>query len=304
MLQKLGIEEGEAITHPWVNKALEKAQMRVEARNYDIRKHLLKFDDVMNDQRKVIYAQRAELMTDKDISEEINDMRHEVVNDVIFGNVPENTPSEFWDYKGINEQLAANFGADISLPSGENLTRDNAVDLILEKIKEKIKKKEEIYPSQMLKHMERAVLLRLIDQYWKEHLLNLDRLRQGINLRAYGQRDPLNEYKQEAFALFEMMSATIRKEAVRILSLFELPTAAREDDLDAVLLDNSRHEGVEDEDEALPSPLEASRDAQRPCDNDSESCRVSSSPFETSRNAPCPCGSEKKYKHCCGKIEE
>jgi preprotein translocase subunit SecA len=280
----LGIEEGEAITHPWVNKALEKAQMRVEARNYDIRKHLLKFDDVMNDQRKVIYGQRSELMTEnKDFSGEIDDMRFEVVNNMIFGAVPENTPSEFWDYILINEELAAYFGADVSLSGEENLTRNNAVDFVLEKIKEKAQNKEKLYPPQMLRQMERAVLLRLIDQYWKEHLLNLDKLRQGINLRAYGQRDPLNEYKQEAFALFEMMSQTIRKETVRILSLFELPPAIQEeDDISAALLDERR------ETTKIFEPVEG---------NDGYS------PFEVSRNAPCPCGSGEKYKHCCGKME-
>ncbi|MDR0632164.1 MAG: preprotein translocase subunit SecA [Holosporaceae bacterium] len=277
MLQKLGIEEGEAITHPWVNKALEKAQMRVEARNYDIRKHLLKFDDVMNDQRKVIYGQRSDLITDsKNFSEEIDDMRLEVANDIIFGNVPENTPSEFWDYKLLNEELASCFGSGISLSSKENLTRDNAVDLVFEGIKEKTRNKEKLFHPEMMRYMERTVLLRLIDQYWKEHLLNLDKLRQGINLRAYGQRDPLNEYKQEAFMLFEMMAKTIRKETVKILSLFELPKAVQEEDISAALLDDQPKTIEVHPNEVEPSP-------------------------DISRNSPCPCGSGEKYKHCCGK---
>jgi preprotein translocase subunit SecA len=281
MLQKLGIEDGEAITHPWVNKALEKAQMRVEARNYDIRKHLLKFDDVMNDQRKVIYGQRSDLMAEtKDFSEEIDDMRFEVANDIVFGNIPENTPAEFWDYKLINEELAANFGSDIFLSNGEGLTRDNAVDLVFEKIKEKTKAKEKLYHPEIMRYMERTVLLRLIDQYWKEHLLNLDKLRQGINLRAYGQRDPLNEYKQEAFMLFEAMSATIRKETVRILSLFELPHALP----------------TEESDSTFPNEGEMKKVSADEGKN--------SSPFEASRNSACPCGSGEKYKHCCGKIKQ
>ncbi|MDR2723837.1 MAG: preprotein translocase subunit SecA [Holosporaceae bacterium] len=279
MLQKLGIEEGEAITHPWVNKALEKAQMRVEARNYDIRKHLLKFDDVMNDQRKVIYKQRSDLMDEtKDFSEEIDDMRLDVVNNIIFGNVPENIPPEFWDYKALNNELAANFGPDISLENIENLTRDNAVDLIFEKIKERTRNRENLYPSEMMHYMERTVLLRFIDQYWKEHLLNLDKLRQGINLRAYGQRDPLNEYKQEAFMLFEAMSSIIRKETVRTLSLFDLPRVAPKE---SSIIPPEQHEIEE---------ITATENED-------------SSPSGISRNSTCPCGSGEKYKHCCGKIE-
>jgi preprotein translocase subunit SecA len=231
----------------------------------------------MNDQRKVIYGQRSDLIADnKDFSEEINDMRLEVANDIIFGNVPENTPSEFWDYKLLNEELAAHFGSDISLSNEENLTRDNAVDLVFEKIKEKTRSKEKLYHPEMTRYMERAVLLRLIDQYWKEHLLNLDKLRQGINLRAYGQRDPLNEYKQEAFMLFEMMAKTIRKETVKILSLFELPKAVQEEDVSAALLGDQ------------PKTIEVDLNEAQP-------------PLEISRNSPCPCGSGEKYKHCCGK---
>ncbi|MDR2681547.1 MAG: preprotein translocase subunit SecA [Holosporaceae bacterium] len=236
MLQKIGIEEGEAIIHPWVNKALEKAQKRVEARNYDIRKHLLKFDDVMNDQRKVIYSQRYELMSeDADFSEDINEMRREVIEKIIYSFVPDNTPYEFWDHQAIDEKLTEFFGSDISIRRERNLSRDNAIDLVYEQIAEKMQRKEELYTPHMMRYMERSVLLRMIDQYWKEHLLNLDRVRQGINLRAYAQRDPLNEYKQEAFSLFEMMSNTIREETVKTLSLFELAGIKKDNELDELL---------------------------------------------------------------------
>ena len=295
-LKKLGIEEGEAITHPWINKALEKAQMRVEARNYDIRKHLLKFDDVMNDQRKVIYAQRRELMADdKDFSEDIDDMREEAVTDVIYSNVAENTPSEYWDYQLINDQLSAIFGSDICLDKKENLSRDEAVDIVLGKVREQAQSKEKVYSSEVMRYMERTVLLRLIDQYWKEHLLNLDRLRQGINLRAYGQRDPLNEYKQEAFALFESMSKTIRRETVHALSMFDFsqPDQVREllsedddDDWDDDDLEDDEGNSVE-EDSSKKSAEKSEVDV-----------------FAVPRNALCPCGSGKKYKYCHGKIEK
>jgi preprotein translocase subunit SecA len=290
MLQKLGIEEGEAITHALVNKAIEKAQKKVEAHNYDIRKHLLKFDDVMNDQRKVIYAQRSDLMQDnKDFSEEIDEMRHEVTSSIIYNNVPEGTPFEFWDHKLLNEEISSCFGSDIVLPSDDSFTRNDAVEFIFEKAIEKSRKKEQEYNSGMMRFMERIVLLRLIDQYWKEHLLNLDKLRQGINLRAYGQRDPLNEYKQEAFLLFEIMSDTIRKEAVKVLSLFELPKSGQEDDIDAALL-SGQHE-IEELSNSFDAGSFRDFSVKKPLSD------------KISRNSPCPCGSGEKYKHCCGRIE-
>ena len=304
-LQKLGIEEGEAIVHPWINKALEKAQMRVEARNYDIRKHLLKFDDVMNDQRKVIYSQRHELMADdKDFSEEIDDMREEAVTDVIYSNVAENTPSEFWDYRLINDQLSEIFGSDVTLDKKENLSRDEAADILLEKAREQAKIKEKTYTSEIMRYMERTIVLRLIDQYWKEHLLNLDRLRQGINLRAYGQRDPLNEYKQEAFALFENMSKTIRREAVRALAMFSFATSEQKND--DFSLDDGEDYNSDFEDERIKKVDFAefgSSDDQELNEKSSESV-LSKDIFEVSRNALCPCGSGKKYKNCHGKVEK
>lgn len=331
MLRKLGIEEGEAITHPWVSKALEKAQMRVEARNYDIRKHLLKFDDVMNDQRKVIYAQRHELMEDeRDFSTELNDMREEVVTDIIYDNVAEDTPSEFWDYQLINEQLHSIFGNLVSLEKKDNLSRDEAVDILLDIVLQQAREKEEKNPKEMQRYMERTVLLRLIDQYWKEHLLNLDRLRQGINLRAYGQRDPLNEYKQEAFALFENMSKTIRCEAIKILSNFEFnrPSSMNmltpEDDFGLDLdYDEDGYDDDQDEydsddqfedngSEIIDAEIKPQPRISTTIDVNSATSALGSSSIggtsfpideNVSRNSPCPCGSGKKYKHCCGKIE-
>ncbi|MBE6447008.1 MAG: preprotein translocase subunit SecA [Alphaproteobacteria bacterium] len=284
-LEKLGIEEGEAIIHPWVNKALEKAQMRVEARNYDIRKHLLKFDDVMNDQRKVVYEQRCDLMDDKkDFSEDIDDMREEIVTDAVYNNVPEGTPSEFWEYSAINGDLHSVFGAMINLEKQDNLSRDEAVDLVLEKVKQLACEKERKYSPDIMRYMERTVLLRLIDQHWKAHLLNLDRLRQGINLRAYGQRDPLNEYKQEAFSLFENMSKMIRVETVKILSLFQLSQPNANEIEDSLTEDNGE----------THAELKVVSSKSKDSDNDT---------FSVSRNALCPCGSGEKYKHCCGQVK-
>ncbi|MCR4623396.1 MAG: preprotein translocase subunit SecA [Alphaproteobacteria bacterium] len=307
-LQKLGIEEGEAIVHPWINKALEKAQMRVEARNYDIRKHLLKFDDVMNDQRKVIYAQRHELMADdKDFDEDIDDMREEAVTDVIYSNVAENTPSEFWDYQLINDQLSAIFGSDVVLYKKENLSRDEAVDLLLERVRNQAKKKEETYTAEVMRYMERTILLRLIDQYWKEHLLNLDRLRQGINLRAYGQRDPLNEYKQEAFALFEGMSKTIRRETVRALAMFEFASASQQDDeVSYETYSTDELEDMSDEESNLVNKTDEDTDGEAKGNTNPKTSdkQLNGEVFAVPRNALCPCGSGKKYKYCHGKIEK
>lgn len=300
-LQRLGIQEGEAITHPWVNKALEKAQMRVEARNYDIRKHLLKFDDVMNEQRKVIYEQRHNLMNENiDLSDQMKDMRAEVIHDIIFNNVTEGTPSYYWDYQVINDALKRYFG-EVTLDKDENMSREDAVEIILEKVEANMARKETLYTPDVMRYAERTVLLRLIDQYWKEHLVNLERLRQGINLRAYGQRDPLNEYKREAFLLFERMSAMIREEEVRTVSLFELPQESRNmyneeqledvfDDIDEAVLEPA-DEGVPQGRE-LPEPQE-----------DGDKIPLGENPFAVPRNAPCPCGSGKKYKFCHGRID-
>ena len=306
MLQKLGIEEGEAITHPWVNKALEKAQMRVEGRNYDIRKQLLKYDDVMNEQQKVIYARRYDLMSETtDFSDDVSDMSHEVIANIIYNNVPENTPSDFWNYQVINDNLAVYFGPNIELTKNENMSRDNAVEIISENVAEKMKKKEEMYSSEMMRYMERTVLLRLIDQYWKEHLLNLDRLRQGIYLRAYGQRDPLNEYKQEAFSLFERMSDTIRAETVKTLSLFELSGVSNGEALNELVLgeDSSSSENMDDTvDKTTKETLKKQKNSK---ENDimNGDKNFAGDVFSVSRNAPCPCGSGKRYKDCHGKIE-
>ncbi|MDR3156135.1 MAG: preprotein translocase subunit SecA [Holosporaceae bacterium] len=238
MLQRLGLQEGEAITDPWINRVLEKAQKRVESHNYDIRKHLLKFDDVMNDQRKVIYDQRIALMDeDSDFSTEVEDMRLEVIHSIFNNSIPPNTPSDFWDYTLINEQLGSFFGPEIFVEKADNLSKEDVIVATIAKVSEKMRLKEESFSSETIRNFERTIMLRLIDQYWKEHLLNLDRLRQGINLRAYAQRDPLNEYKQEAFALFEKMVTTIREETTRALCLFDLPRDLPERDIGAMFPD-------------------------------------------------------------------
>lgn len=311
LLVKLGLEHGEAITHPWVNKALEKAQIRVEARNYDIRKHLLKFDDVMNDQRKVIYAQRSDLMDESfDFSEELDDIRVEIATGIIRGCVPEGTPSEFWEYDAINDQLEAVFGANIMLNKNDEMVIDQAIDLIVLAIRTKMAAKEEAYSPEMMRYTERTLMLRFIDNYWKEHLLNLDRLRQGINLRAYAQRDPLNEYKQEAFNLFEIMTGIVRKETVSSLALFELPARNELQELSDYILKNNDDSNYEYQKDGSMQQFmkdnfieaDAFEDMENDENNHGEKAEENDV-FAVPRNAPCPCNSQKKYKHCCGKIE-
>lgn len=290
MLVKLGLEKGEAIIHPWVNKAIEKAQVRVEARNYDIRKHLLKFDDVMNDQRKVIYSQRKELMNEEtDISGDLEDMMRDSATEIGSFHVADNTPSQYWDFKAINDDIVRRFGPDtVRIEQSDNLSRQDLVDTIFSAIKEKIDRKIGNHSHELIMHIERSLLLKLIDQSWKEHLLNLDKLRQGINLRAYGQRDPLNEYKQEAFVLFESMVSHIRNELVKALCLFELPN-----NIEAIdqLLDN-------DSDDSFLNNQDLG------IDDEEISNELKNAFLNSGRNSLCPCGSGKKFKWCHGKIDE
>lgn len=308
MLTKLGFQEGEAITHPWVNRAVEKAQERVEARNCDIRKHLLKYDDVMNDQRKVIYAQRLSLMDpETDIREDLTDMRYEVIDKILNMSIPENVPSEHWDFLTINESIHHFFGADIADFNSEELwTKEGLRQAIIEIVEKRAAEKEEEYPEDVLRNMERSVMLRLIDKHWKEHLLNLDMLRQGINLRAYGQRDPLNEYKQEAFALFDQMVRLIREETIRTLSISEPNSGYSFDEED---VPSSGGFNFDDADpdmltelEKLLEELKAKIPSEKLVDRQAEEVEsIEGVSFDNvPRNAPCPCGSGERFKHCHG----
>ena len=225
MLSKLGLKEGEAIVHPWINKALEKAQQKVEARNYEIRKNLLKFDDVMNDQRSVVYEQRKDLMRIDDVSETVADMRHEVVDAIVDDHIPEKAYPEQWDLDGMHDSCRRLLGLD--LPVGDWATEEGIAD---EEIRDRIAREADVhaaaklgnYGAEVWRIAEKSLLLQILDQNWKDHLLTLDHLRQGIGLRAYGQRDPLNEYKREAFEMFENMLGSLREQVTQLLSHVEL----------------------------------------------------------------------------------
>ena len=311
MLQKLGLEEGEAIVHPWVNKALEKAQQKVEARNFEIRKNLLKFDDVMNDQRKVIFEQRKELMESDDVSEEINDMRAQIIDDMVNRCIPEKAYAEQWDTDGLHEEVLRIFGKN--LPIADWAKEDGIADA---EIRERLidmgnrlaAEKAVNYGPEIMRSIEKSLLLQMLDQVWKEHLLTLDHLRQGIGLRAYAQRDPLNEYKRESFNLFEEMLNSLRERLTQLLAHVELQLSPDEEPR---LFQRSEQEMTEtredpafqrsgspqgDETETLATPIRSRQASAEQDQNDPSTWG------KVARNAPCPCASGKKYKHCHGQV--
>jgi preprotein translocase subunit SecA len=305
MLQKLGLKDGEAIVHPWINKALEKAQEKVEARNYDIRKNLLKFDNVMNDQRKVIFEQRIGIMRGEEVSETIDDMRNEVVDDLVSRHIPENAYAEQWDASGLRQRLREVVAIDFPV---EEWTKEEGIadQEIRERIKESAhglyEAKREKYTPDVMRQVEKAILLQVLDSLWREHIITVEHLRQVIHLRGYGQRDPLNEYKTEGFNLFQAMVAKLRENTTAQVMRVELRTRPGDDMLP-------------DEDE-LPTMAAHHIDASTGEDDVGEGSLMlapavkpvkegidpkdPSSWGQVSRNDACPCGSGKKYKHCHG----
>lgn len=287
MLKRLGLEEGEAIVHPWINRALEKAQQKVEAHNFDIRKNLLKFDDVMNDQRKVIFDQRLELMEDEAINETIIDMRHDVIDDYVAQYMDENAYAEQWEITALNDKITETFNVNLPLTDWakeEGIANEEMTTRLYSAVDEDMAARAARITPDIMRQVERSVLLQTLDKLWREHLLALDHLRQGVGLRGYGQRDPLNEYKTEAFTMFEVMLDKLR-EAVSVqlshVELSEAPTDVEEYDMNDALISH-----------------ESDADANEPGIqvSDEEQAKWG----KVSRNANCPCGSGKKYKHCHG----
>jgi preprotein translocase subunit SecA len=294
MLDKLGLKEDEAIDHPWLNRALAKAQSKVEAQHFDMRKNVLKFDDVMNDQRKVVYEQRLEIMESEDVSETIEDMRLTTINALVTANIPENSYAEQWNISGLHEEARRVLALD--LPVAEwakeegvggaeieervrSLHDAHMVELRAQFEKVAAEAAAQGYSLQFssFRGLERDILLTLLDRIWKEHLLALDHLRQGISLRAYGQRDPLNEYKREAFNLFEGMLDRLREEVTLWLSRVQIQAAP-------------------------PPPAAPVGPAANPALADLTPPYLPPEWANTSRNAECPCGSGQKFKHCHGRV--
>jgi preprotein translocase subunit SecA len=316
MLQKLGLEEGEAIIHPWINKALEKAQEKVEQRNFDIRKHLLRYDDVMNDQRKVIYEQRKELMRTDDVSADVEAMRHEVIESIVARCIPESAMPEQWDADALNEECQRLLNVNLPLKewcAEEGIADQEIRERIADASDRKMAEKVANYGAELIRHAEKSLLLHIVDHTWKEHLLQLDHLRQGINLRAYGQRDPLNEYRREAFDLFEEMLVRVRESVTSTLAQVEFQMESVPDDL---LFQRRTDVRETREDPALAGgpgaapelAYEAEGDllTKAPVRNRAPMAAIDpqdpASWGKVPRNAPCPCGSGRKYKHCHGQI--
>ena len=312
MLRKLGLQEGEAIVHPWINKALEKAQQKVEARNFDIRKNLLKFDDVMNDQRKVIYDQRKEVMSASEVSEVCADMRREVVVDLVSRFVPEKAYAEQWQLDPLEMEVARIFRLDLPIAEWgreEGIADEEIRERLEDAVERRMAERAANYGVEIWRMVEKSLVLQVLDQVWKEHLLSLDHLRQGIGLRAYGQRDPLNEYKREAFDMFELMLASLREQVTMILAHLELqvqpereaaipaprprgPSGMRAIHEDPVTGENELAEAA-----AAPA---AATTVRRRAAGDIDPADPATW-GRVSRNAPCPCGSGKKYKRCHGR---
>ncbi|HQP19097.1 MAG TPA: SEC-C metal-binding domain-containing protein, partial [Phenylobacterium sp.] len=301
IMRTFGVQEGEAITHKWLNNAIATAQKRVEQRNYEIRKNLLKYDDVVNDQRKAVFEQRAEFMNAADLSDVINEMRQDTVEDLVTRHLPPKAYAEQWDVEGLDLHVQSMLG--LQLPIAEWAAEEGIAN---EEIQERIQKaadaraaeREQVVSPDQMRSVEKNFLLQMIDMQWREHLMHLDHLRNVIGLRGYGQRDPLNEYKTEAFSLFEKLLVDLRQNVTRWLMTVEFTFAEPEPQrgaftevhMDPLSGENAAQMG------ALPEGLSPEQRQALP---------ISALPQgweDTGRNAACPCGSGKKFKHCHGAL--
>ena len=301
LMQKLGMEEGEAIEHPWVTRAIANAQMKVEGHNFDMRKQLLEYDDVANEQRKVIYAQRDALMESDDISEHIRYARDEALEGLIARCIPPQSLEEQWDVPGLERDLESEFG--LKLPVEEWLKQDGA--LHEETLRAKIggemgamlEAKEERVGAEAMRHFEKAVMLKVLDEQWKEHLSNMDHLRQGIHLRGYAQKNPKQEYKREAFEMFTALLENVKHQVVSTLARFHIPSEQEIAEMEARRRQQEMkfiHAAAPDSSAANAPPRTAVISSDRPFVRKTK---------KIGRNDPCPCGSGKKYKQCHGKLQ-
>ena len=324
VLKTLGLQEGEAITHPWMNKSLEMAQRKVEARNFDIRKQILKYDDVMNDQRKVIFEQRLDIMNEEDVSETVADMRHHLVDELVKKHIPGAAYAEQWDVKGLHEVIGGIFGLELPVEAWaaeEGIAEAEIKERVLKAIEDKAAAKEAEFGPEAARQIEKMVLLQTLDHLWREHLVTLEHLRQVIGFRAYGQRDPLNEYKTEAFVLFEAMLAKLREAVTGQLMHIELAPMEEQPLMQPVELPEMHAHHIDattglDElalvDAVLSAehtPRQAAPEKRAPMQTRKAGEGSGINPNDpatwgrVSRNQPCPCGSGRKYKHCHGKLD-
>jgi preprotein translocase subunit SecA len=292
MLRRLGLQQGEAIIHPWINKAVARAQEKVEARNFDIRKNLLKFDNVMNDQRTVIFEQRREFMGSDVVSDIVTDMRGQIVEDVVSSHIPERAYAEQWDLDGLHQDVDAYLGLDLPVREWgqeEGIADEEIRDRLADAADRHMAQKAAMVGPDMMRQIEKAVLLQTIDHHWREHLQQLEQLRQVIGFRGYGQRDPLNEYKTEAFVLFESLLTRLRQDVTAQLARVQVTAEPMPlPELEPMEM-HAQH--IDPDTGQNNATLSASTAPAGPA-----------SSAKVARNAPCPCGSGKKYKHCHGKI--
>jgi preprotein translocase subunit SecA len=301
MMQKLGMENGEAIEHPWVTRAIENAQRKVEAHNFDLRKHLLDFDDVANDQRRVIYAQRNELMEADDVKDLIDSIREETFDNLISRYIPPESIDEMWDPEGLEKALEGEFGIDAPirdwLEADSDLDEAGLRERIMETVEAHFQAKEEMTGSEVMRQFEKALMLSILDQQWKEHLASMDYLRRGINLRSFAQKKPQQEYKREGFEMFTTMLETMKHEVMKALARVRIRS---EEDVQAVDQQRRREAPMQFQHAQAQSPA-----AGLP--GEASTGQAVPEPFvregrKVGRNEPCPCGSGKKYKQCHGKL--
>src|SRR3954451_24994570 len=308
MLTKLGLKEDEAIVHPWINKALEKAQQKVEARNFDARKNILKFDNVMNDQRKVIFDQRIDLMKDEQVAGTVADMRHAVIDDLVAKHVPENAYPEQWDVAGLKTELKRVLGLDIPVDAWakeEGIADEELIARIDRRADEHMAAKVAQWGPDVIRYVEKSILLQTLDHLWREHLLMLEHLRQVVGLRGYGQRDPLNEYKSESFNLFEAMIAKLREAVTAQLMRVEIVQAPGEEDQQNLPYMEAHKVDPSTGDDEMSFASASLAPAMIGSGNGTSANVNPNDPAtwgKVGRNEMCPCGSGKKYKHCHGRF--
>ncbi|GLR71055.1 preprotein translocase subunit SecA [Agaribacter marinus] len=295
MMKRLGMERGESIEHPWVSRAIENAQRKVEGRNFDMRKALLEYDDVANDQRRVIYEQRNELLDEGDVADTVANIRVDVINGVIDQYIPPQSLEEMWDVTGLEERLKSDFSLDLPiqkmLDDDDKLYEEKIREFVLAEAENAYKAKEEAVGDQVVRQFEKAIMLQSLDQHWKEHLAAMDFLRQGINLRSYAQKNPKQEYKRESFELFSEMLDNLKVDVISILSRVQVK---EESDVERVEAQRRRAEAEQIAEHKSATPVGAQEQ--------SKAKTVSRQGPKVGRNDPCPCGSGKKYKQCHGKL--
>jgi preprotein translocase subunit SecA len=299
MMKKLGMENGEAIEHPWVTRAIENAQRKVEGRNFDMRKSLLDFDDVANEQRKVIYQQRNGVMDSEEITETIDNIWDDVFNSCVNGYVPRQSLTEQWDLEGLERRLKADFLLEVPvqqwLKDDSNLQEETIREKIISHAKEAYTTKKELVGESIISGFEKSVMLQTIDGLWKDHLASMDHLRQGIHLRGYAQKDPKQEYKRESFEMFLEMLEKLKHDVVMILSKVQVQSKEEVDEI----AEQRRQAEVRAKIEMKHAQAANGQQSEDPKEGHESFVRTER---KVGRNEPCPCGSGKKYKQCHGKL--